>query len=91
MLEKTPLTVNLIEPDSNVIIYNQYYTSVVVSNISLHNKYYRTVMMKFLNLILYTWQVWNKIHRWSFNFIIINKNFHVLYFYNFYFFKMFNF
>ena len=54
MLEKTPLTVNLIEPDSNVIIYNQYYTSVVVSNISLHNKYYRTVMMKFLNLILYT-------------------------------------
>lgn len=91
LLEKNYLKVNLLQPHDNFVIYNQYYTSVVVSNISLHNKYYRIVMMKFLNLVLYTWQVWVQRHRWTFNFILINKNFHVLYFYNFYFFKMFNF
>lgn len=91
LLEKETPTVNLIQPDHSILLYNHYYTSVIISNISLHNKYYRIVMMKFLTLLIYSWQVWVKKHRWSFNFILINKNFNVLYFYNYYFFKMFNF
>lgn len=71
--------------------YNQYYTNFVISNISIHNKYYRTVLLKFLNLSLLTWQSWSKNYNISYKFMLISKYFHLVRYYNSYFFKMYNF
>lgn len=75
----------------NELVFNQYCTSTVMSNISLHNKYYRTVMMKFMQLLLVNWQVWKKNYNISFQFVVVNKNFHLIRYYNYYYFKMYNF
>lgn len=71
--------------------YNQYYTNFVISNISIHNKYYRTVLLKFLNLSLLTWQSWSKNYNISYKFMLVSKYFHLVRYYNSYFFKMYNF
>jgi len=84
-------------PVNNVVVlkpnyfYNQYYTNFVISNISIHNKYYRTVLLKFLNLSLLTWQSWSKNYNISYKFMLISKYFHLVRYYNSYFFKMYNF
>ena len=72
-------------------IYNQYFTNVVMSNISLHSKYYRTVLLKFISLLTLNWQLWSRNYNISFKFLLISKNFHLIRFYNTYFFKMYNF
>lgn len=88
-LEHETTSVSLL-PANKTYFFNQYFTSVVVSNISLHNKYYRTVLMKFLQLLLVNWQLWKKTYQISFQYIIINRNFHLMRCYNKYFFKMYN-
>ena len=88
-LEHETTSVSLL-PANKTHFFNQYFTSVVVSNISLHNKYYRTVLMKFLQLLLVNWQLWKKTYQISFQYIIINRNFHLMRCYNKYFFKMYN-
>ena len=70
---------------------NQYYLNMTVSNISLHNKYYRTVLLKFLVILLNNWQLWNKHYDISFKFLLGTKNLHLIRYYNFYFFKIYNF
>ena len=77
-------------PTSNSLLYNQYFTPVVMSNISLHNKYYRNVLMKFLQLLLVNWQLWKKTYNISFQYIILNKNYYLLRCYNKYYFKVYN-
>lgn len=78
-------------PITNNWFFNQYHTNVVLSNISLHNKYYRVVLIKFLLLLVNSWQLWKKTHNISWKFLIINKNFHLIRYYNYYYFKMYNF
>lgn len=78
-------------PITDQWFFNQYHSSVVLSNISLHNKYYRTVLIKFMLLLLNNWQLWKKTHNISWKFLIINKNFHIIRYYNYYYFKMYNF
>lgn len=73
------------------LFFNQYFTNVVLSNISLHNKYYRTVLIKFLQLLLVNWQLWKKTYNVSFQYVIVNKNYHLIRCYNKYFFKMYGF
>lgn len=73
------------------LFFNQYFTNVVVSNISLHNKYYRNVLLKFILLLVSPWQLWNRHYNISLKFMLISKNFHLIRFYNSYFFKMYNF
>lgn len=75
---------------SDELFFNQYYTPVVVSNVSLHNKYYRTVMMRFFQLLITNWQYWPRTYNIAFQFLLVNKNFHLVKYYNFYFFKMYN-
>lgn len=76
---------------TNIWFYNQYHYNVVLSNISLHNKYYRTVLIKFILLLINSWQLWKKTYNISWKFLIINKNFHLIKYYNYYYFKMYNF
>ena len=76
---------------SKNLIENQYVLNQTISNISLHSKYYRTVMLKFLIILLTNWQLWNKHHSITFKFLLINKNFNLIRYYNFYFFKIYNF
>lgn len=73
------------------LFFNQYFTNITLSNISLHNKYYRTVLVKFLQLLLVNWQLWKKTYNISFQYVIINKNYHLIRCYNKYFFKMYGF
>lgn len=77
-------------PTNKTYFFNQYFTSVVMSNISLHNKYYRTVLIKFMQLLLVNWQLWKKTYNISFQYVIINRNYHLMRCYNKYFFKMYN-
>jgi hypothetical protein len=76
---------------NNKLFFNQYFTNIVLSNISLHNKYYRTVLVKFLQLLLVNWQLWKKTYNVSFQYVIVNKNYHLIRCYNKYFFKMYGF
>ena len=89
-LEKQHISTTLIKIE-NTFFYNQYFNNIVVSNISLHNKYYRATMIKFIYLITSNWQLWNRNYNISFKFGLIPKNFHLIRFYNTYFFKMYNF
>jgi hypothetical protein len=73
------------------LFHNQYYLSMTISNISLHNKYYRVVLLKFLTILLNNWQLWNKHYNISFKFLLGTKNLHLIRYYNFYFFKIYNF
>ena len=77
-------------PTNEKLFFNQYFTNVVMSNISLHNKYYRTVLVKFLQILLVNWQLWKKTYNISFQYIIINRNYHLLRCYNKYYFKVYN-
>jgi len=90
LIEKQTITNNLIIVEDN-LVYNQYFNNVVVSNISLHNKYYRSVMLKFITILTTNWQLWNRNYNISFKFMLITKNFHLVRYYNSYFFKMYNF
>lgn len=90
ILEKNVISTNLIKV-ADVFLYNQYFHNMVVSNISLHNKYYRATLMKFIYLLTSNWQLWNRNYNISFKFSLISKNFHLIRFYNTYFFKMYNF
>jgi hypothetical protein len=85
------LPVNSVVVWKSNYFYNQYYTNFVISNISIHNKYYRTVLLKFLSLSLLTWQSWSKNYSISYKFMLISKHFHLVRYYNSYFFKMYNF
>ena len=76
---------------SSNLFYNQYYLNMSVSNISLHTKYFRIVLLKFLLILLNNWQLWNKQYNITFKFLLGTKNFHLIKYYNFYFFKIFNF
>lgn len=86
----TILCVKTPEISSN-LFYNQYYLNMTVSNISLHNKYYRVVLLKFLTILLNNWQLWNKHYNITFKFLLGTKNLHLIKYYNFYFFKIYNF
>lgn len=86
----TILCVKTPEIASN-LFYNQYYLNMTVSNISLHNKYYRVVLLKFLTILLNNWQLWNKHYNITFKFLLGTKNLHLIKYYNFYFFKIYNF
>lgn len=86
----TILCVKTPEVSSN-LFYNQYYLNMTVSNISLHNKYYRVVLLKFLTILLNNWQLWNKHYNITFKFLLGTKNLHLIKYYNFYFFKIYNF
>jgi hypothetical protein len=86
----TILHVKTPEISSN-LFYNQYYLNMTVSNISLHNKYYRIVLLKFLTILLNNWQLWNKHYNITFKFLLGTKNLHLIKYYNFYFFKIYNF
>ena len=90
LLDKQTNSVSLLTVE-NEFFYNQYFNNVVISNISLHNKYYRTVILKFITLLTLNWQLWNRNYNISFKFMLITKNFHLIRFYNTYFFKMYNF
>lgn len=85
------IPINNVVTISDIHLYNQYYSNFVISNISMHNKYYRTVLLKFLQLILLNWQLWGKNYVISYRFMLVNKNFHLIRYYNSYFFKMYNF
>lgn len=85
------IPINNVVTISTINLYNQYYSNFVISNISMHNKYYRTVLLKFLQLLLLNWQLWGKNYVVSYRFMLINKNFHLIRYYNSYFFKMYNF
>jgi len=88
--KNTILTTTL--PDvSPLLLNNQYYLNMTLSNISLHNKYYRTVLLKFIVLLLSNWQLWTKQFNITFKFLIGTKNLHLIRYYNFYFFKVYNF
>lgn len=86
----TILCVKTPEVSSN-LFYNQYYLNMTISNISLHNKYYRVVLLKFLTILLNNWQLWNKHYNITFKFLLGTKNLHLIKYYNFYFFKIYNF
>ena len=90
LLEKQVVSSNLINIE-NQLLYNQYFTTITISNISLHNKYYRSVMIKFINMLTLSWQVWNRNYNISFKFLLLTKNFHLIRYYNAYFFKTYNF
>jgi len=86
------LTLSIKSPEpSSSLFYNQYYLNMTVSNISLHKKYYRVVLLKFLILLLNNWQSWNKHYNMTFKFLLGTKNIHLISYYNFYFFKIYNF
>jgi hypothetical protein len=85
------IPINNIVTVSNIHLYNQYYSNFVISNISIHNKYYRVVLLKFLQLVLLNWQLWGKNYVISYRFMLVNKNLHLIRYYNSYFFKMYNF
>ena len=85
------IPINNVVTISDIHLYNQYYSNFVISNISMHNKYYRTVLLKFLQLILLNWQLWGENYVISYRFMLVNKNFHLIRYYNSYFFKMYNF
>lgn len=74
-----------------LLFLNQYYLPLQLSNISVHNKPYRNILLKNLYLLLNNWQFWNRHINISFKFLVLNKNFHLLYFYNMYIFKVYNF
>lgn len=90
LLEKQRVNSNLIKIEDN-LLYNQCFTSITISNISIHNKYYRSVILKFINLLTLPWQLWNRNYNISFKFLLITKNFHLIRYYNSYFFKTYNF
>jgi len=90
LISKQVINSNLINVE-NVLLHNQYFTSIVISNISLHNKYYRIVMLKFINMLILPWQLWNRNYNISFKFLLLTKNFNLIRYYNTYFFKIYNF
>lgn len=90
LISKQVINSNLINVE-NVLLHNQYFTSIVISNISLHNKYYRIVMIKFINMLILPWQLWNRNYNISFKFLLLTKNFNLIRYYNTYFFKIYNF
>jgi hypothetical protein len=90
LISKQVINSNLINVES-VLLHNQYFTSIVISNISLHNKYYRIVMLKFINMLILPWQLWNRNYNISFKFLLLTKNFNLIRYYNTYFFKIYNF
>lgn len=89
-IEEETLTPSLLVPNTKLFL-NQYFTNTVLSNVSLHNKHYLTVLVKFLQLLLVNWQLWKKTYNISFQYVIINKNHHLIRYYNKYFFKVYNF
>jgi len=88
--KNTVLSIKSSKISSN-LFYNQYYLNMTLSNISLHNKYFRLVLLKFLTILLNNWQLWNKQYNITFKFLLGTKNLHLVKYYNFYFFKIFNF
>jgi len=90
LLENRIVNYNLINIEDN-LFYNQYFTNITISNISLHNKYYRSVMIKFISMLTLPWQLWNRNYNISFKFLLLTKNFHLIRYYNAYFFKTYNF
>ena len=90
LISKQVINSNLINVE-NVLLHNQYFTPIVISNISLHNKYYRIVMIKFINMLILPWQLWNRNYNISFKFLLLTKNFNLIRYYNTYFFKIYNF
>jgi hypothetical protein len=90
LISKQVINSNLINVE-NLLLHNQYFTSIVISNISLHNKYYRIVMLKFINMLILPWQLWNRNYNISFKFLLLTKNFNLIRYYNTYFFKIYNF
>lgn len=90
LISKKVLNSNLISIE-NSLFYNQYITNIAISNISLHSKYYRTVMLKFVNILILPWQLWNRNYNISFKFLLLTKNFNLIRYYNTYFFKIYNF
>lgn len=90
LISKQVINSNLINVE-DVLLHNQYFISIPISNISLHNKYYRIVMIKFINMLILPWQLWNRNYNISFKFLLLTKNFNLIRYYNTYFFKIYNF
>jgi len=81
--DPTPATSNLIAV--------QYTKPITVSNISLHNKNYRKVLFKFLHSLLINGTFITRFYRNTTNFTVITHHYSLLRFYNYYYFKIYNF
>ena len=88
LLKKLPSN-STIQP-KEVLLYNQYFLSQVVSNISLHNKLYRSTLLTFLFLLVNTWPNLNKHFNLALKFSLLSNNFLLLRYYNTRIFKAYN-
>lgn len=77
-------------PFTSTYTYNQYYLPITVSNINTKTKHYRLVMLRFLIFTLSWNQQLNKHYLPRLHFLLNVHNFHLLRFYNTYFFKIYN-